>query len=35
MERAAGLIVGAGLLELDVTLNNVDDIDARQQFLDE
>ena len=35
MERAAGRVVGAGLLQRDIALHHVDDVDAGQQFLDE
>src|SRR5690606_27285393 len=34
MEGAAGAVVGAGLLERHVALDDVDDVDAIQQLLD-
>jgi len=35
MERTAGAVVGACLLQRDVAFHYVDDIDAGKQFLDE
>ena len=35
MERTARLVVGAGLLEWDATVDDVDDVDAAQQRRDE
>ena len=35
MERAAGGVVGAGLLQRHVAVDQVDDVDPMQQILDE
>ena len=35
MEGAAGAVIGPGFLERHVTLDNVDDVDASQQLLNE
>ena len=34
MEGAAGAVVGAGFPERDIALNDVDNVDAGQEFLD-